>query len=171
MSNASSGQPIFESGANQTEIRFHATVDSGAPIYKGTLISQLTSGGLLVPFSTASAGHCVGMATADAALSARAEIATRCMRAMVNGTSSDAFADTDSIGAPVYATDDHTVAKTSGTNGRKCVGFFFGLESDGKVRVFLDPIMARLYGALQGLTDSPASADALRDDIITKVAV
>lgn len=155
---------------------FDLPVAAAVHLYDGTLVSQLTATGGVVAFSTASADHCIGVTQHEQDNSAgligdkRIKIESRRMYAFTNGTAGDAFADTDKIGAPVYATDDHTVAKTSNTNARKCVGFFMGFEADGKVRVFVDPITARLYGALQGLTDTPATADALRDDIVTKVA-
>lgn len=156
---------------------FDLPVDAGTHIYEGTLVSQLTATGMVVPFSTASAEHCVGVATheQDATLGSdgdkRVRVETHRVFAFANGLTTDAFADIDFIGRPVYATDDHTVAKTSNSNARKPVGFFMGFEADGKVRVFVEPMLARLYSALAGLTDTPASADALRDDIVSKVAV
>ncbi len=91
------------------------------------------------------------------------------MYALSNGAGGEAFADTDEIGSVVYATDDHTVAKTSGTQTRMPVGFFYGLEADGKVRVFIDPAQAMIFAVLQGLADTPATADELRDNIIAAV--
>jgi hypothetical protein len=70
------------------------------------------------------------------------------------------------IGAVVFGTDDHTVADNSATATRKAVGFFMGMESDGKVRVYINPCLAAIVNALQTLTDTPASADALRDNIV-----
>lgn len=145
-------------------------------LYDGTLISQLTATGGAVPYSTASSEHCVGVAQHEADNSAgliaakRIQIETGRVYNFANGAGGDAFADTDFIGAPVYATDDHTVAKTSGTNTLKAVGFFYGMETDGRVRVLINPAVARLYAALQALTDAPATADALRDNIVAKVA-
>ena len=72
------------------------------------------------------------------------------MYAFTNGTAGDAFADTDTIGILVYGTDDQTVAKTSNTRARTPVGFFYGMESDGKVRVYIDPALAKTVLALQG---------------------
>ena len=176
MSNSTQNLKRFPVGAEG--VQFHLPVDGGSHIYEGTLISQLTSGGNAVPYSTSSSGHCVGVATHEADNTSgsdgdlRVMVESKRVFAFKNGASSDAFADTDAIGAPVYASDDHTVAKTSSTNSRKPVGFFMGFEPDGgKVRVFIDPITARLYAALAGLTDSPATVDALRDDIVSKVAV
>ncbi len=40
------------------------------------------------------------------------------------------------------------------------------MESDGYVRVFVDPALAAIVNALQILTDTPATADALRDNIV-----
>lgn len=177
MSNASTNLLIAPIG--KAGYTFDLPVAAAKHLYEGTLISQLTSGGTAVPYSTASSEHCVGVAqheqdnsigTAGAG-DKRIRVETKRLFAFTNGTSTDAFADTDFIGAPVYATDDHTVAKTSGSNARKPVGFFMGFEADGKVRVYVDPIMARLYAILAALTDSPASADALRDNIVAGVAI
>lgn len=152
--------------------QFHLPVKGTTHIYEGTLCSQVTSSGLLVPYSTASSDPCVGVAQHEADNSAGADAALRCMvetkrmYAFTNGAGGDAFADTDLIGSVVYATDDHTVAKSSSTQTRKAVGFFFGFEDDSKVRVFIDPPAAKIVNALQGLADTPASADALRDAIV-----
>lgn len=156
---------------------FDLPVAASTHIYNGTLISQLTSGGNAVPYSTSSSEHAVGVSTHEQDNSSgsngdkRIEVESKRLFAFANGSSGDAFADTDLIGAPVYATDDHTVAKTSGSGARKPVGFFYGFEADGKVRVYVDPPLARVYALLMGLTDSPATADALRDNIVAGFAV
>lgn len=175
MANATTNQIIASVGRDG--YIFDLPVAAAKHIYEGTLISQLTSGGTAVPYSTASSEHCAGVAqheqdnSTGIAGDKRVRIETMRVYAFPNGAGGDAFADSDIIGAPVYATDDHTAAKTSGSNARKPVGFFMGFESDGKVRVFVNPIMARLYAALAALTDSPASADALRDNIVAGVAI
>lgn len=152
-------------------------VAAATHLYDGTLGCQLTATGGVVPYSTASSGWVVGVIQHEsdnsAGLIGDKRVRVECGRIyrFANGTAGDAFADTDKIGIPVYGTDDHTVAKTSSTNTRQPVGFFEGFEPDGKVRVLIDPILARLYAALASLTDSPATADALRDDVVSKVAV
>lgn len=156
---------------------FDLGVDGGTHIYEGTLISQLTATGYIVPYSTASSGWAVGVSQHEADNSSGSDGDKRCrvesgrMFAFTNGAGGDAFADTDKIGAPVYGTDDHTVAKTSNSGARQPVGFFYGFEADGKVRVYVDPPMARLYATLMALTDTPATADALRDNIVAGAAV
>ncbi len=153
---------------------FALPVDAGSKVFEGSLCTQLTATGMVVTYSTAAAGVCVGVADHAADNSAagaadgdkRVRVQAKRMFAFTNGTSTDAFADTDAIGIVVYGTDDHTVAKTSNSLARKPVGFFYGFESDGKVRVFIDPAMARIVALLQSLTDSPATADALRDQLV-----
>lgn len=177
MTNATSNL-ITETVGGPGPFTFDLPVDGGSHIYKGTLVSQLTGTGQLVPYSTASTSHCVGVAQheqnntgADGAKRCRVE--TKRCYAFDNGAGGDAFADTDIIGRIVYATDDHTVAKTSSTQTRKAVGFYMGFESDGKVRVFVDPAAAKLADALSTLallTDAPATADALRDNIVSVIA-
>lgn len=152
---------------------FDLPVDGGSKIYKGTLVSQLTATGQLVPYSTAASSVCVGVAQHTSDNLSGADGAKRCLvetkrcYALTNGTAGDAFSDNDQIGRLVYGTDDNTVAKTSSSQTRKPVGFFYGFESDGKVRVFVDPAMAAIVEKLQTLTDTPATVDALRDNIAT----
>jgi hypothetical protein len=178
MANATSNIPLtLDPVGGPGPFTFTLPVGASTHIYEGTLICQLTSGGGAVPYSTSSSEHAVGVAMHESDNSSgsvgdkRILVESNRMYAMPNGSAGDAFADTDKIGAPVYGTDDHTAAKTSSTNTRKPIGFFFGFEADGKVRVLINPLLARLYAALAGLTDTPASADALRDDIVSKVAL
>lgn len=151
---------------------FDLPVDGGSRIYDGTFVSQLTATGQAVPTSTAASGACVGVAqhTADNIDGGdgdkRVQIETKRMFAFANGAGADAFSDTAPIGSVAYALDDNTVADNSNAGANKAVGFFFGMESDGRVRVYIDPISARIVDALKTLTDAPASADALRDNIV-----
>lgn len=157
---------------------FDVPVKGSTHIYKGTIIAQ-HSGGYFVPLTTAGAGAAVGVAEHEVDNSGsdgdkRVRVECNRMYAFKNGTSGDAFSDTSKIGAPAYATDDNTVADNSNSGANPCVGVFMGFESDGKVRVFLSPGFAFLVNALnaslRALTDSPATADALRDDIVAKAA-
>lgn len=172
--------------ANQTEdgiispiggagpFAFDLPVDAGSKVFTGSLCTQLTATGMVVPYSTAAAGPAVGVAQHAADNSAsgtsdgdkRVRIETKRMYAFDNGAGGDAFSEASLIGSVVYGSDDHTVADNSNSLARKPVGFFYGMESDGKVRVFVDPAMASIVAALQALTDTPATADALRDNIV-----
>jgi len=153
---------------------FDLPVDAGSKVYKGSLCTQLTATGMVVPYSTAAAGVAVGVAQHAADNSAagtsdgdkRVRIETKRMFAFANGAGGDAFSEASLIGSLVYGSDDHTVADNSNSLARKAVGFFMGMETDGKVRVFVDPCLAAIVNALQGLTDAPATADALRDNIV-----
>jgi len=110
--------------------------------------------------------------------------------AFANATAGDACDDSMILGSVVYGLDDHTIAKTSNAGARQAVGFFMGMEPDsGRVKVWVHPILAALVdtekaadvGALVDNTtgvadntlaaipnpaDAPATADALRDDIV-----
>jgi hypothetical protein len=160
-------EPIGPAG-----LQFHLPVAASTRIFEGTLVSQLTASGFATKYSTASTSVCVGVAQHEANNSAgangdkRIKVESRRMAAFVNGTAGDAFSEANLIGSLVYGIDDQTVSKTSSTQTRKPVGFFFGMEADGKVRVFIDPALARIVELLQTLTDTPASADALRDNIV-----
>ena len=167
---------IIETAGGPGPFIFDLPVDAGSKVFAGSLCTQLTATGMVVPYSTAAAGVAVGVAqhasdnsaagTADG--DKRVRIETKRMFVFTNGTAGDAFSEATLIGSLAYGTDDHTVAKTSNTQARKAVGFFMGMESDGKVRVFVDPCLASIVDALQTLTDTPASADALRDNIVAK---
>lgn len=153
---------------------FDLPVDAGSKVFQGSLCTQLTATGMAVPYSTAAAGVAVGVAEHAADNSAagtadgdkRVRIQTKRMFAFTNGAGGDAFSEASMIGSLVYGSDDHTVADNSNTQARKAVGFFFGMETDGKVRVFVDPSLAAIVNILQTLTDTPATADALRDNIV-----
>ncbi|HEU4431450.1 MAG TPA: hypothetical protein VFT98_22005, partial [Myxococcota bacterium] len=124
---------------------FDLPVDGGTKIFKGTLCTQLTATGALVPYSTAAAGKVVGVAQHDADNSGGADGAQRCVvesgRVYIfdNGAGGDAFSEASLIGSAVYGTDDHTVADNSSTQTREAIGFFMGMEPDGRVRVLVVP--------------------------------
>lgn len=170
MANATSN--IQQQPQGPAGIRFLLGVDGGTHIYEGTFISQLTATGMAVPTSTASSGPCVGVSQHEADASAVGDgvqqvyVETRRLYRASNGSSTDAFSSASLIGSVCYAFDDHTVYDNSASNTLKAVGFFMGMEEDGKVLVFVDPIAAAIVDALKRLTDTPASADALRDNIV-----
>ncbi len=151
---------------------FDLPVDGGSRIYEGTFVSQLTSTGQAVPTATASSGVCVGVAqhTVDNVSGndgdKRIQVETKRMFAFTNGATTDAFSEASLIGSVAYALDDNIVADNSNSGANKAVGFFFGMEDDGKVRVYVDPVAARIVDVLKTLTDAPATADALRDNIV-----
>lgn len=178
MSNATANLTSIESMGSGPFV-MDLPVKGSTTIYKGTLVAQ-HSGGYFVPGTTSGAGAAIGVAQAKADNSGSATdgavrvlVETKRAYAIPNATAGDAFSDTSTIGQPVYMTDDHTAADNSSTATRKCIGYFLGFESDGKVRVFLDPGYAKLVDAMNSLvllTDTPASADALRDNIVASVA-
>lgn len=124
---------------------FDLPVDGGSHIYKGTLVSQLTATGAVVPYSTASTGVAIGVAQHEADNTGgsdgdkRVLIESYRMYAFDNGAGGDAFSEASLIGALVYGSDDHTVADNDATGTRQKVGVFMGMESDGKVRVLVTP--------------------------------
>lgn len=172
MSNATAALATITIGEG-TITQFSMPVDGGSTIYRGTLVAQLTSTGQVVPYSTASSGPAIGVAQHNVDNSTgsdgdkRVIVESRRMYAFDNGSGGDAFTDVHKIGSVVYGTDDHTVADNSNSLARAPVGFFFGFESDSKVRVFVDPIAASIVAALQALSN-PADADGLWTDIIGK---
>ncbi len=165
---------IIETVGGPGPFQFDLPVDAGSKVFKGSLCTQLTATGAIVPYSTAAAGVVVGVAQHAADNSAagaadgdkRVRVETKRCFALANGAGGDAFSEASLIGSIVYGSDDHTVADNSNTQARKAVGFFMGMESDGQVRVFVDPCLAKIVDVLQTLTDTPATADALRDNIV-----
>lgn len=176
MSNASSNLTSIEPvSTSPGPFKASVPVKGSTHIYKGTIVSQ-HSGGYYVPGTTSGGGGACGIAQHEmnntSATDGAARVQIEFMRAYAfpNGLTTDAFSDTSVFGAPVYMTDDHTVADNSGSAVNKCIGWFMGFEADGKVRVFLDPGYAYLVNAinaLQLLTDTPSTADALRDNIVS----
>lgn len=194
MSNAAESQVILPYGQGGRNI--HLPVDGGASIFKGTLVSQLTATGMLAPGSTASSGPAVGVATHDVDNSAGSDGDLRCIVRtdqiflFANGTSTDACSEATLLGAPVYMFDDHTVYDNDASGTLMRAGYFAGMEPDGKVRVFVTAFgaagavaavtTALTFTAVAGTanttleampnpTDSPATADALRDDIVANL--
>jgi hypothetical protein len=149
---------------------FDLPVAASTTIYEGTFVSQLTASGAAVPSSTALSGVCVGVAqhtsaNAGSAGDKRIQVETKRMYAFTNGLTTDAFSEATLIGTVAYALDDNTVADNSNSGANKAVGFFFGMEDDGRVRIYVDPVAARIVDILKTLPDSPATADALRANI------
>ena len=174
MSNATANLPTETIGGSGPFV-FDLPVDGGSSIFKGALVSQLTATGMVVPYSTASSGPCIGVAqhasnnTSGADGATRVQVETKRAYAFTNGSAGDAFSEASLIGSVVYGSDDHTVADNSNSAARKAVGFFLGMEVDGKVRVWIDPTLAALVDKLATLTDAPATADALRDNIVSSL--
>jgi hypothetical protein len=165
-------------------------VDGGTATYEGGLISQLTATGMLVPTSTSGAGPAIGVATHDQDNTAgsdgalRLTVETDRIFIFANGTSTDACSEATLIGSPVYAFDDHTVYDNDASGTLAVAGLFMGMEPDGTVRVYVsshrmaaaatiaaltDNSAGTANNTIQALpdpTDTPATADALRDDLV-----
>lgn len=149
----------------------HLPVAAATHLYEGSLVSQLAASGAVVPYSTALSGACIGVAAHEvdntgSAGDKRVKVETKRIYAFANGTSGDACSEATLMWSVVYGVDDHTIADNSNTQARKPVGFFAGMEPDGRVRVFVDPPLAAIVAILQTLTDAPATADALRETIV-----
>jgi hypothetical protein len=168
-------------------------VDGGTAIYEGTLVAQLAGTGMLVPASTASSGPAIGVATHDQDNSAGSDGDLRCtvetdrIFVFANGTSTDACSEATLIGSTVYAYDDHTVYDNDASGTLFPAGMFMGMEPDGTVRVYVsshrmvaaatitaltDNSAGTANNTIQAMadpTDTPATADALRDDIVANL--
>lgn len=174
MSNATANIPFSIEPMGEGPFIADYPVKGTTHIFKGTVLAQ-HSGGYFVPATTSGGGAAVGVAqheinNAGSDGDKRVRVETMRAYSIPNAGSTDAFTDISKVGAPAYLTDDHTVANNSATAARKCVGWFMGFESDSKVRIFIDPGYAFLINVLNGLqllTDSPASVDALRDNIVS----
>jgi len=171
---------------------YHLPVDGGSHIYKGTMVAQLSTG-MLVPGSTASSGNCIGVAQHEqnntgSDADKYCVVETERVYIFANSSDSgDACSAATLIGAPVYMLDDHTVQDNDEGGTLKRAGYFMGMEPDGGVRVLVLPTAAPAVAAdvgaltytdvagtatndtLEALpdpTNTPADADALRDDIV-----
>lgn len=190
MSNATSNLLRYPYGKSGRDVVL--PVDGGSHIYEGTLVSQLTATGMLVPGSTSASGPAVGVAVHEQNNASGSDGDLRCavetdrVFLFANGTSTDACSEATLMGAPVYMHDDHTVYDNDASGTLKRAGFFVGMEPDGRVRVLVtcvgpaavaaDPgaltfsaLSATSNQTLQALpdpTDTPASADELRDDLV-----
>lgn len=193
MSNSTVNLALFPYGKGGREI--FLPVDGGSHIRAGTLVSQLTATGMLCPGSTASSGPAIGVAYHEADNTSgsdgdiRCKVLTEQVFLFANGTSTDACSEATLLGAPVYMHDDHTVYDNDASGTLKRAGYFMGMEPDGKVRVLVLPVVAPSVAADPGAltftavagtanttleamadpTDTPASADALRDDIVANL--
>lgn len=141
MSNATAAIITLPYGKGGREVVL--PVDGGSTIYSGTLVSQLTSGSMLVPASTASSGAAIGVATHDVDNSAGSDGDLRCtvrtdgIFLFANGTGGDACSEATAMFSIVYAGDDHTVFDNSNSSTLQPAGRFCGMEPDGKVRVYV----------------------------------
>lgn len=115
-------------------------VNSGARIYEGIMVSQLTATGKVVAGSTASSGYCIGVSSHEADDTA----ATGVKSLMVEddrtfvfdaAVAGDAIPAATFSGAILYMFDDHTV--TTVATARQIAGSFRGFEPDGRVRVYV----------------------------------
>lgn len=174
---------------------FHLPVDGGSHIYEGTLVSQLTATAMLVPGSTASSGPAIGVATHESNNTGsdgdtRCAVETDRVFVFANGLTTDACSEATPIGAPVYMHDDHTVYDNDASGTLMRAGYFAGMEPDGNVRVFVTSFgaagavaaapVALTFTAVAGTandtleamadpTDTPGTADALRDDLVANL--
>jgi len=167
-------------------------VDGGSHLYRGSLISQLTATGMCVPGSTAASGPAIGVAEHEqdnTGADAAKRVVIHTDRIFVFANTADAgddFTETDMIGSVAYMLDDHTVQNNDEGGTLKPAGLFMGMEEDGGVRVLVTAgaaltqaeaiaavTMTLNAGTANGVTeaipnpaDAPATADALRDDLV-----
>lgn len=123
-------------------------VDGGTHIYKGTMLSALTTGGMHVPTTTALSGHCVAVATHEQDASTVAD-GVKHVRGETDrdfifpNDVTNPFSEASKIGAIAYAVDDHTVA----TTGTIMAGTFRGMDPNG-VRINVSPTIVQIAAAL-----------------------
>lgn len=148
MSNATSNLQVRHCGEGGR--RAQGSVEAATHIYKGTGISASASGDL-VPTTTASSGHCYGVASMECDNTSggggtATDNAKQCWYEtdrvfLFSNDGSNPFAEgTQEPGAFAFATDDHTVA----TTGTIVMGQYRGVDSDGLVRVYVSPTIKAL---------------------------
>jgi hypothetical protein len=136
---ANSTGDISLAGVGQDGRRFHWPINTGANIYSGTLVSQLSTG-LLVATTTAGAGPAIGKATHTvlaATAGQRLLVETDRIYRLSNGLTTDAFSEGSALGSIAYAFDDHTVYDNDASGTLQPAGTFCGLDADGKVLVLV----------------------------------
>lgn len=138
-------------------------VDGGSHIYAGTMVAQLNATKQLVPATTASSGHVVGVAVDESDNSAGSDGAKRVkvtvdrIFAFANGEGEGNVAsESTPVGTPLYADDDHTLGTDSNNGAKPLAGFFAGMQADGKVKAYIGE--SALIGAIRSL-DSRLSVD------------
>lgn len=109
----------------------NVTVDDGATVYAGGMVTLLAADGTAVAAGTASAGNVIGVAedtvTGDGDLGV--ELRTGCFR-FENSASTDEIKAAD-IGGIAYIVDDQTVAKTDNSGARKIAGAIADVDDIG----------------------------------------
>lgn len=141
MSNATSTLTIKTYGTGGREVNL--PVDGGATLYGGTLVAQLEGTGMLCPANTATSGPAVGVCMHDVDNAAgsdgdlRALVQYDRIFIMANATSGDACSEATPFMAPVFMSDDHTIADNSNGGAFRPAGYFAGMEPDGKVRFYV----------------------------------
>lgn len=112
-------------------------------IYAGTMVSQLSATGGIVPTSTANSDKCVGVAEheQDNSSGAHGDLRVSLLTDFISLQTNDGtnpFTDASVVGSIAYAVDDHTVGSSHVSGTLKIAGLYMGLEPDsgGKVRVF-----------------------------------
>lgn len=168
MANATASLELTTVGSGAGPLLFDLPVKGTTNVFKGTLVSQIIASKYVVPYSTATSGVVVGVAQHDA-LNTGADGALRVQveSKRLYEFAGSGFGETSVlVGAVVYGVDDNTVSPSSSGGTRKPVGFYYGTQASGNPRVYIDPAAASIVAALQGLADSPATADALRDAIV-----
>lgn len=151
-------------------------VDGGSHIYRGSLVSQLTSTGMLVPGSTASSGPACGVAGHEMNNTGsdgdeRCMIQTDGIFIFANATDTDACSEALALFSVVYMLDDHTIADNSASSTRQPAGLFMGMEEDGRVRVYVGWRLAAMAEAAAvsiadaGLFTTAADVEAALQEI------
>jgi hypothetical protein len=132
MANTTNEIPILTAGE---DARYTAVLASNVKLPGGTMVSQLTANGYLVPTTTASSGPAVGVMpwTVDASGGAAGSVRATCMQGVFRFKNDVANPIDESLalGTPIYAVDNWTVSDV----GTVLAGTFQGLDSDGMVRV------------------------------------
>jgi len=126
---------------NRTSRRF--PVKGGIVIWEGGMValSGVGAAAVAVPASAAAALKVVGVAdgTADnrTGLDGAANVSANLGAYLMNNDAADPVTIAD-IGAPVYVTDDNTIAKTSASGAKPVAGTLFNIDPTGAAWVKFD---------------------------------
>lgn len=185
MSNLAQGTPVQPYG--QAGRKVTLPVKATTQVYEGAMVSQ-PSGACAPATAGNSTAPVKGVAEHDqlgGAADGDARISLMTDQIFIFPAGVAAPTDATVYGSPLYAETDHTVGTSSSSGTLPVAGEFRGLEDDGRVRVYIGATAARTaidpgaltFAAVAGTAnqtleavadpaDSPATADALRDDLV-----
>ncbi len=143
MANATKDLTITRWAAFAAGFRNIQPVGDGVTLFKGIMVAQDAADGGIERVKTAAAPPVVGVTLHGVQV---APVATGDLRVEIehdrvfifNNDGGDPITEANTLlGAQIFADDDNTVSATNQAAANPVAGRFYGLEDDGRVRVFI----------------------------------